>query len=176
MKDNIGRDINYLRLSVTDKCNLRCKYCRPPGKKIVKANNDYLSFSDIRKLTKSFVNNGINKIRLTGGEPLLRKNINLLVEKLKVENNINDLSMTTNGILLKKYARSLKKSGLDRVNVSLDTLDENKYRAITKNGKLSSVLKGIESARKHGLNPIKINVVLIKNFNDDEIVGFVGLT
>lgn len=138
--------------------------------------NDYLSFEEVGKIVTSFVNNGIDKIRLTGGEPLLRKNILSLVKKLRNENHLNDFSMTTNGIFLKKYARGLKESGLDRVNISLDTLDAFKYKKITKDGNLSAVMKGIEYARKYDLRPIKINVVLIKNFNDKEIEGFLDLT
>lgn len=176
MLDSYGRRINYLRISVTDLCNLRCKYCMPERgiKKI--AHDEILKLEEIQNLAESFVEAGVDKIRITGGEPLVRRGIIKLVEGIGNLTKVKDFAMTTNGMLLKKYALDLKNAGLNRVNVSLDTLDEKKYSKITKSGKLSDVLDGIEAAKKAGLSPIKLNVVLIKGFNEDEIEDFVNLT
>lgn len=176
MKDSYGRDINYLRISVTDLCNLRCKYCMPEKGICKVSHEDVLSIEEIEKISKAFVSLGVDKIRLTGGEPLARKGIVNIVQKVAGLNGIQDLAMTTNGILLKKYAWELKSAGLKRVNISLDTLDEKKYSYITRGGKLKDVLDGIEAAKKVGLAPIKINTVLIGGFNEDEIEDFVRLT
>ncbi len=176
MKDSFGRNINYLRISVTDLCNLRCKYCMPEEGICKVEHKDILSLEEIYDIAKVFVSLGVNKIRLTGGEPLARKGIVGLVEKIAKLDGISDLAMTTNGILLKKYAKDLKSAGLNRVNISLDTLDENKYSQITRGGRLSDVLEGIEAAKSIGLTPIKINTVLIGGFNVDEIEELVNLT
>lgn len=176
MKDSYGRNINYLRISVTDLCNLRCKYCMPEKGISKVTHEDILSVEEIEQIAKIFVNLGINKIRLTGGEPLVRKGILDIVDRIGKLDGIKDFSMTTNGILLKKYAKDLKSRGLKRVNISLDTLDEEKYAYITRGGRLKDVFEGIEVAKKEGLTPIKINTVLIGGFNEDEIVDFVGLT
>lgn len=176
MKDSFGREINYLRISLTDRCNLRCKYCMPE-KGIYKVPHDeILTLEEIYEITNAFVELGISKVRLTGGEPLTRDNIVDLVQKISILEGVKDLSMTTNGRLLKEFAAPLKKAGLNRVNISLDTLDEEKYRQITRGGKLSDVLEGIEEAKRVGLTPIKINTVLIGGFNDDEIEDLVALT
>lgn len=176
MIDSYGRNINYLRISITDLCNLRCKYCMPE-KGIVKIpRSEILTLEEVEELAKIFISLGVNKIRITGGEPLIRKGaINLIKNIGKIE-EVKDFAMTTNGIFLKKYARDLKSAGLNRVNISLDTLNEKKYRDITKGGEIKEVLKGIEEAKKVGLTPIKLNVVLIGGLNEDEIVDFVNLT
>lgn len=176
MKDAYGRDINYLRISVTDLCNLRCRYCMPEEGICKVEHRDILSLEEIYKVTKSFVSLGINKIRLTGGEPLTKRGIVELTEKIGKLEGVKDLAMTTNGILLKKYAKDLKAAGLQRLNISLDTLDEKKYAQITRGGKLKDVLEGIEIAKAVGLSPIKLNVVLIGGFNVNEIGDFVNLT
>lgn len=176
MKDSFGRRINYLRISVTDLCNLRCKYCMPEKGIYKTSHKDILSLEEIEEIAKVFVSLGIDKIRITGGEPLIRRGIINLIERIAKLDGLKDFAMTTNGILLKKYARDLKNSGLKRVNISLDTLNEIKYSKITRGGKLSDVLDGIEEAKKVGLSPIKINTVLIGRFNDDEIENFVNLT
>ncbi|CCQ95564.1 Molybdenum cofactor biosynthesis protein A [[Clostridium] ultunense Esp] len=176
MKDSFGRDITYLRISVTDLCNLRCKYCMPEEGVTKVHHRDILSIEEIEEIAKVFVRLGVNKIRLTGGEPLLRSGILDIVEKIGRLEGLRDFAMTTNGILLKKYAEELKIRGLKRVNISLDTLDEDKYNNITRIGKLKDVLEGIEVAREVGLTPIKINAVLVGGFNDDEIVDLVKLT
>lgn len=176
MKDLYNREINYLRISVTDLCNLRCRYCMPE-KGVSKLDHDeILRLEEIYELAKAFVSAGVNKIRITGGEPLVRKGILDLVQKIAGIQGINDFAMTTNGILLKEYASDLKNAGLHRVNVSLDTLNHEKYYHITKGGNLDSVLEGIEAAEKAGLKPVKLNTVLIGGFNDDETVDFVNLT
>lgn len=176
MKDSFGRNINYLRISVTDLCNLRCKYCMPEEGISKVCHEDILSIEELERIAKIFVSLGVNKIRLTGGEPLVRKGIIDIVNRIGRLDGIKDFAMTTNGILLRKYAKDLKAKGLNRVNISLDTLDEEKYRYITRGGRLKDVLEGIEVAKEMGLTPIKINTVLIGGFNDDEIEDLVSLT
>lgn len=176
MMDNHNRKINYLRLSVTDLCNLRCQYCMPECGVLKRGHEEMMSFEEINGLVSDFVELGIEKIRLTGGEPLTKKNIVDLVKQISRHKEIKDLSMTTNGIRLAGMAKDLKEAGLQRVNISLDTLDEKKYESMTRGGQLKQVMDGIEAAIEVGLTPIKINVVLIGGFNDDEIVEFVELT
>lgn len=176
MFDSYGRKINYLRISVTDLCNLRCKYCMPESgiKKI--PYEEILKLEEIQDIAESFVELGIDKIRITGGEPLVKRGILNLIEGIGNLGKVKDFAMTTNGTILHKYAEDLKRYGLNRVNISMDTLNEKKYESITRRGSLKDVLKGIEAAKKAGLTPIKINVVLIKGFNEDEIESFVNLT
>lgn len=176
LKDSFGRNITYLRISVTDLCNLRCKYCMPEEGITKVHHSDILSIEEIEKIAKVFVKLGVKKIRLTGGEPLLRAGILDIVERIGKLEGLKDFAITTNGVLLKKYAKELKIRGLKRVNISLDTLDENKYKNITRTGKLKDVLEGIEAAKEVGLTPIKINTVLIGGFNDDEIIDLVKIT
>ena len=176
MKDSYGREINYLRISLTDRCNLRCIYCMPEKGIEKVSHEDILTLEEVYEITEAFVDLGINKIRFTGGEPLTRKGIVSLIERVSKLSGVKDLAMTTNGLLLEKFAPSLKEVGLNRVNISLDTLKEEKYTYITRGGKLEEILKGIEEAKKVGLTPIKINTVLIGGFNDDEIIDFVKLT
>lgn len=176
LKDSLGRDISYLRISVTDLCNLRCRYCMPEEGIPKVSHKDILSVEEMEKIAKVFVNLGVNKIRLTGGEPLLRNGILDIVEKIGKLEGLKDFSITTNGVLLKKYAKELKLRGLNRVNISLDTLDEEKYKYITRVGKLKDVMDGIIAAKEAGLTPIKINTVLIDGFNDNEIKDLARLT
>lgn len=176
MLDKEGREITYLRISVTDLCNLRCKYCIPEEGVNKKCHSDILTFEEIEKVVRASAKLGINKIRLTGGEPLVRKGIVDLVNKISSIAGIKEVVMTTNGTLLKQLGKALKEAGLKRVNISLDTLKEDRYKNITRDGKISDVLEGLEAAKEAGLNPIKLNVVLIKGFNDDEIEDFVNLT
>jgi len=160
MKDQFKRTINYLRISVTDKCNLRCVYCMPAeGVKLI-GHKDVLSLEEIEAFTRSAVDMGINKVRLTGGEPLVRKGIVSLVEKLSRIEGIRDLAMSTNGIFLDRLAKPLKDAGLHRVNVSLDTLNPDRYREITRGGDMAKVLAGLQAAKEAGLTPIKINTVV----------------
>ncbi|WP_058992478.1 GTP 3',8-cyclase MoaA [Sarcina ventriculi] len=176
MLDSYGRSINYLRISITDLCNLRCRYCMTDKGVIKKEFEEILTLEEIEKITKEFVKLGINKIRITGGEPLVRKGILKLIREIGSLKEVKDFAMTTNGTMLKKYAKELKNAGLNRVNISLDTLDPKKYSHITRGGDIKNVLEGIEEAKKVGLTPIKLNVVLIKGFNEDEIEDFVNLT
>ncbi|MBF4692915.1 GTP 3',8-cyclase MoaA [Fusibacter ferrireducens] len=176
MIDGYGRKINYLRLSITDRCNLRCQYCMPEEGVEKLKHSDILSLEEIDKMVESFVSLGIDKIRITGGEPLVRHGIVSLVEMIHKHPEIKDLALTTNGLLLKKMAKSLKDAGLDRVNISIDSLKPEKYFQMTRGGVLGNVLEGIEEAKRVGLTPIKLNVVIIGGFNDDEIEDFVRMT
>lgn len=176
LRDQYNRKIDYLRISVTDRCNSRCLYCMPPVGVTFKPHSEILSFEEILSVAEVFVALGVKKIRLTGGEPLVRKDIIDLVRKLSQINGLEELTMTTNGILLKKYAKDLKAAGLSRINISIDSLDHKKYDLMTLGSSLTSVFEGIEAAKAVSLLPIKLNVVLIKGFNDSEIENFVKLT
>lgn len=176
LSDTFGRRIDYLRISVTDRCNLRCLYCMPSeGVKPI-THKDILTYEEIIRIVRIAVPIGIKKVRLTGGEPLARKNIASLISSLKKIEGVENISMTTNGILLEGYAEELFHAGLDRVNVSLDSLRPERYREITRGGSLESVIRGIEKAHDVGLRPVRINMVPIKGFNDDEIEDFARLT
>ena len=162
MYDRFNRKISYLRISVTDRCNLRCRYCIPEeGIKLLK-HNDIISFEEVEEVVRYCTSLGISKIRITGGEPLVRKDIVRLVEKISAIKGIDDLSMTTNGVLLKNFASQLFKAGLNRINISLDTIDEVKFEEITRKNVLHNIFEGIDAAKKAGLYPIKINCVLLK--------------
>lgn len=176
MKDKFKRDITYLRVSVTDRCNLRCKYCMPPEGIEKKDHEDLLSLEEIYKIIKVSTRLGIKKIRFTGGEPLVRTGITKLIKNVSQLKGIEEITLTTNGILLPKYIKELKQAGLNRVNISLDTLRPERYRDITRCGDINKALEGIKVAQKYGMKPIKINVVLMKGFNDDEIEDFARLT
>ncbi len=170
MYDRFKRKINYLRISVTDRCNLRCRYCMPEeGVKLI-SHSDILSFDEITEFTRVAVNNGISKVRITGGEPLVRKGIVDLVGMIGQIEGITDLSMTSNAILLGKYARDLKQAGLNRINISLDTMDEEKYSYITRGGDINSVLEGINAAIDAGLLPVKINCVIKQSHDEPDAV------
>jgi cyclic pyranopterin phosphate synthase len=160
MQDRFGRRINYLRVSVTDRCNLRCHYCMPGEGVSLLPHNEILSFEEIFAVVKAAVKFGINKVRLTGGEPLIRHGIIDLVAMIARLKEISDLALTTNGILLEKYAGSLRKAGLKRVNVSLDTLNPEYFSEITGGGDIRQVLSGIKAAFKAGLVPIRLNCVV----------------
>ena len=170
LKDIFNRNINYLRLSVTDRCDLRCQYCMKEKTEFL-PKKEILSFEQIERLVDIFIDQGIEKIRLTGGEPLVRKNIIELIEKIgkKInKTNLKELTLTTNGTLLNNYAKDLKKAGIKRINVSLDTLNPIKYKKITRFGDINRVLSGIQTAIENDLK-IKINVVALKNFNENEL-------
>ena len=161
LEDDIGREINYLRVSVTDRCNLRCEYCMPPGGVELKSHGDILSYEEIAEIVGAAVRLGIGKVRLTGGEPLVRKGLSGLVRILKEIDGLEEISMTTNGILLTpEAAAELKKAGLDRLNISLDTLDPARYREITRGGDVADVLSGISAARAAGFEGTKVNMVV----------------
>ena len=168
MYDCFKRKINYLRVSVTDRCNLRCTYCMPEEGIKLLSHNDILSFDEIVSIIKHGVERGINKVRITGGEPLVRKGIVDLTAMIADIDGITDLAMTTNGVLLPKYAAELVKAGLQRVNISLDTLNAKKFSTLTRVGDLDDVLKGTEAAQKAGLSPIKLNCVIKKTSNEPD--------
>jgi len=172
--DSFQRPINYLRISVTDRCNLRCIYCMPAGGVELVSHQDILSYEEIHTIVQAAAELGINKIRITGGEPLVRSGLPKLIQILASINTIDDISLTTNGILLARYASELKSAGLQRVNVSLDTLKQDRFEFITHihDAELSDVLEGIEAAKSVGLNPVKINTVVMSGINDDEIIDF----
>ncbi len=171
--DNFNRKINYLRISVTDKCNLRCLYCMPETGVKLFSHNEILSIEDILFFVKTASEIGVEKIRLTGGEPLIRKNIFHLISQIASLPKIKDISLTTNGVLLKDSAQQLLDSGIKRINISLDTLKRDKFLFITRRDLFDNVIEGISEAVKIGLNPLKINVVAIKNFNHNEVIDFV---
>lgn len=176
MIDGYGRKINYLRLSVTELCDLRCRYCMPEDGICKKPHEEVLTEEETVMAVKAAASLGISKLRITGGEPLVKKNILSICEKTAAVDGINEVCITTNGILLPKYASDLKKAGIRRVNISLDTLDEKKYSYITRRGELKDALSGIDSALKTGFEKVKINVVLIGGFNDEEIPTLSELT
>ena len=173
MIDRFGRKLTYLRVSLIDRCNLRCLYCMPHGVIDPFKEDELLTMDEIVETVTIFAGLGIRKVRLTGGEPLLRKGVPELVSCLKKIPGIRELVMTTNGVLLKHFAEDLKKAGLDRINVSLDTLDRENFKRITGMDKLQDVLEGIEAAHRAGIRPVKINTVLMKGFNDREILALV---
>lgn len=174
--DAYSRSINYLRISVTDQCNLRCIYCVPPEGIPRRARETILRYEEIETVVWAAAELGINKVRLTGGEPLIRPGIVDLVRHLARIPGIDDLTMTTNGILLPRHAVDLAEAGLRRVNISLDTMRPEQFRFITRLGRLEDVLEGVEAAQQAGLEPIKINVVIIRGVNDDEVVDFARKT
>lgn len=174
--DSFGRRINYLRISVTDRCNLRCIYCMPPQGVPLMPHTEILSYEEICVIVQVAAELGITKVRLTGGEPLVRKDLRKLVHMLSSIKGVEELSLTTNGVLLGKYARELKEVGLASVNVSLDTVKRDKFRFITRLGELTDVLQGIEASKQVGLDPVKINTVVIRGVNDDEIEDFARMT
>jgi len=174
--DGHNRRINYLRVSITDRCNLRCQYCMPKEGISQFGHSEILSYEEILRLTALAVKRGITKIRITGGEPLVRKGVVELVRQVSQLPGIADLSMTTNGILLAEFAPALFQAGLKRLNISMDSLSPGKYRQMTRGGELSRVWAGIEAAKRAGISPIKINVVAIAGFNDMEVLEFARLT
>ena len=176
LSDSFQRPIDYLRVSVTDRCNLRCIYCMPAGGVRLMSHEDTLSYEEIYTVAEAAAELGINKVKITGGEPLVRAGLPELTRMLTQIDAIDDISLTTNGILLAQYAAELKQAGLRRVNISLDTLKPDKFEYITRGNNLDDVLKGIEVAKSIGLNPIKINMVVMAGINDDELLDFAAMT
>lgn len=168
MFDRFNRRINYLRVSVTDRCNLRCVYCMPAEGIPLARHEDILSFEEIAEVTRTAVEMGVDKVRITGGEPLVRKGITRLVEMLAGIGGIRDLAMTTNGVLLAEFAAGLKQAGLGRTNVSLDTVDPQRYRRITRGGELECALAGIDAAVAAGLTPVKLNCVVEESSSEPD--------
>jgi cyclic pyranopterin phosphate synthase len=173
--DSWQRQINYLRISVTDHCNLNCVYCSA-GSVPHLPRSEILSYEEIQTLVRVAASLGINKVRLTGGEPLIRPDLVTLVRMVSQIEGLDDISLTTNGILLGQYAAELKEAGLNRVNVSLDTLRTDRFKRITGQAQLSEVLAGIEAANRAGLQPVKTNMVVMQGINDDEVVDFARMT
>ncbi len=170
--DPFGRRVEYVRLSVTDKCNMRCFYCIPKGFKNFEEPENWLSFDEVERLMRIFADLGVRRVRLTGGEPLVRKNLPELAARLSVIPGIEDLSLSTNASLLSEHAVALKEAGISRINVSLDSLQHERFNEIT-GGRLQTVLDGLQAAKSAGLNPVKINVVAMKGLNDDEFESIV---
>lgn len=176
MIDNYNRQINYLRVSVTDKCNLRCRYCMPEEGVPHREHKDMMTVDETFMAIKAAAELGISKIRITGGEPLVKRGIINLCREVAEIPGINEVCMTTNGILLPQMAEDLRAAGVDRLNISLDTLDPEKFHYITRVGNLQDVLDGMKAAEEVGFENTKINCVLMGGFNDDEIEDFVNLT
>lgn len=174
--DSWGRSINYLRISVTDRCNLRCIYCMPLEGVSVVPHSEILSYEEICAVVRAAAGLGVDRVRITGGEPLVRAELPRLIEMLAQIEGIEDISLTTNGTLLQKYAVELKEAGLRRLNISLDTLKEDRFGEITRCGELSDALEGIKAAVSAGLQPVKINMVVMRGINDDEVLDFARKT
>jgi len=174
--DGYRRKIDYLRISITDRCNLRCVYCMPAeGIDLIKSAN-ILRYEEIIRLVRIAARRGVSKVRVTGGEPLVRKGIIDFLSELNSIEGVNDLSLTTNGVLLAKMAGELAASGLKRVNVSLDSLKPDRFEKMTRGDNLGDVLNGLKAAEGAGLSPVKINMVVIKDFNEDEIIDFARMS
>ena len=167
-QDPFGRTIDYIRLSVVDRCDLRCFYCIPKGYKDFEVPEKWLTFDEIERLISAFASLGLQKVRITGGEPLLRPNLSELAGRLSAIEGLDDLSMSTNAVQLAKHADALKLAGIERLNISLDSLNPDTFREIS-GGKLQKVLDGIMAAKASGYNPIKINMVVMKGINDHEV-------
>jgi cyclic pyranopterin phosphate synthase len=171
--DPLGRRIDYVRLSVTDKCNLRCFYCLPKGYRDFGNREEYLTFDEINRVIGAFADLGVRRVRITGGEPLIRKNLPQLARRLSALSGVEDLSLSTNAMLLANNARALRAAGVQRLNVSLDTLRADRFREITGNDGLGQVLNGLMAAKAAGFYPIKINMLALKGINDDEVENMV---
>ncbi|MCD6506520.1 GTP 3',8-cyclase MoaA [Candidatus Poribacteria bacterium] len=175
--DRWGRIINYMRISITDRCNLKCVYCTPAGGARKLPKEELLSFEEIERIVRAGAMIGVEKVRITGGEPLMRRDIDELIRMIRAIDGIHEITLTTNGTKLAEWAERLAKAGLDRVNVSLDSMRGDRYRAIT-GGDFhpKEILRGIEIAEEVGLTPVKLNVVLMKGVNEDEVEDFARLT
>ncbi len=174
--DRYGRRVNYLRVSVTDRCNMRCIYCMPQSNFTQLPHEEILKYEEILRIVKAGAKLGISKVRVTGGEPLVRKGIYDFLSRLNSIDGIEDLSLTTNGVLLKDNIDRLISTGIKRINISIDTLSREKFKKITKRDYFQNVLDGIEMAHIKGLSPLKLNVVVLKGINDDELENFARLT
>lgn len=176
LKDKFHRTIDYMRISITDRCNLRCVYCMPSNGIKPIEHKEILHYEEIVRILRIAVTLGVEKIRITGGEPLVRKDISSLISMIKGIEGITDISLTTNGILLEQYAEALADAGLNRINISLDSLRPDRFREITRGGDIDVVLRGIKAVEKAGLGPVKINMIPIRGFNSDEIADFAKMT
>jgi cyclic pyranopterin phosphate synthase len=173
--DAWGRQITYLRVSVTDRCNLRCVYCMPPEGITLQSHESMLRYEEIAEVVRAAAQEGVSEVRLTGGEPLARPNLPALLGMLSTIPGINDISLTTNALLLERYAGSLAEAGLKRVNISLDTLNPERFARITRGGSFEQAWRGILAAEQAGLTPLKINVVAMRGVNDDEFLDLARL-
>ena len=176
LQDQYGRQITYLRISVTDRCNFRCVYCMPVSGVPWQSPAAIMTFEEIAEVVRVAASQGINEVRLTGGEPLVRKDLPELVSLINAIPGIDDISLTTNGILLDKLAEPLARAGLKRINISLDTLDPQRFTRITRGGSLARFWDGLHAAETAGLHPIKLNVVAMRGVNDDELVDLARLS
>ncbi len=176
LADSCGRIVKSLRVSVTDRCNLRCEYCLPKGNGLFGRNDELLSFDDITCVVRVASRLGINRVRVTGGEPLLRPGVPELIAQLKRETTVREVALTTNGMLLERHVDALAAAGLDRLTVSVDSLDPERFKKITCTGSLDDVWRGVRRASAAGLRPLKINVLVLKGMNDDEVDAWVELT
>ena len=176
MIDKLGRDITYLRISLTDKCNLRCRYCMPAEGVCKRSHHEMMNEDEVVAAVEVAASLGIHKIRLTGGEPLVKRNIVSICRRVAAVEGIREVCLTTNGILLPQLGRQLREAGVNRLNLSLDTLDPDKYAYITRIGCLEHFQAGLEAALEAGFDKVKINAVLIGGFNDDEIEALADLT
>jgi cyclic pyranopterin phosphate synthase len=177
MRDTFRRSINYLRISVTDRCNLRCVYCMPPEGVASKTRDEILSYDEVARVVQAAAGLGVRRVRLTGGEPLVRGGLPELIAVIAHTPGIEEVSLTTNGLLLARHAAALAQAGLRRVNVSLDTLVKERFRQISRIGQgLGQVLDGIRAAQRYGLTPVKINTVVVRGYNDDELADLARLT
>jgi len=174
--DPYGRVHDYLRISVTDRCNLRCVYCMPEEGMQFEPGHRIMSYEEIAEVVATLAPLGVRRLRLTGGEPLVRKGLDRLAAMLSAVSGIEDIALSTNGIYLAAFAERLKLAGITRVNVSLDSLDPDRYAAITRGGDVRKVLEGLRESRRVGFDPIKLNVVLIRGTNEDEIERFLRMT
>jgi len=172
LKDKFGRNIRYLRISVTDRCNFKCKYCMPTHKFNMMNHDEILTYEDILFAANIFSELGVEKVRVTGGEPLVRKGILDFLNGLNDIKTIKEVTLTTNGSPLKKMAKDLRNAGVNRINVSLDSLRPERYKDITGGFDLERIIDGINEAKKAGIHPVKTNCVIIRDFNDDEILDF----
>lgn len=175
-RDGLGRVVDYLRVSVTDRCNLRCRYCLPEAGVGLKDHGDILTYEELERIIRVAVAMGVRRVRITGGEPLVRRGLVGFLARISQLPGLDDLSLTTNGVLLAGMAADLKAAGVGRLNISLDTLREDRFRDLTRGGRLGDVQRGLEAAIEAGFSPIKINTVLLRGTNDDEIADFADLT
>ena len=174
--DKYNRHLNYLRISITDRCNLQCMYCMPPGFIPRLPHNEILRYEEIIRIIKVGISLGISKVRITGGEPLVRKGVYDFLKRLADMDGLRDIALTTNGVSLKDNIEKIKAAGIKRINISLDTLSRNKYKEITGHDKFHQVWEGIELAHKNGFDPIKLNMVALSGVNDDELADFARLS
>ena len=174
--DSYDRTIDYLRVSVTDRCNFRCVYCMPEAGAPVAPKAEILTYEEIERLVRIATELGMSKIRLTGGEPLIRRDIDLLVRKIGALPGLSDFSLTTNGFLLTRFAQDFAASGVNRINISLDTLRPERFARIARRGNLPDTLAGIDAALAAGLSPLKLNCVVMRGWNEDEVTDFARLT